>query len=459
MEEKPKSKGVLGKMFGLMQEPKSSRSTGREAPSRSSRPAPLSKNPDPVPKPQKPEQDDIDLDFTGMQWSPAPVTDMAALGEMEEEARTNILESAAMRLAEGDWNQACELLLASWKELIAQGAAANAASDTDDVQSVAFALFDFFRATGDRAGFEKIAMEYVENFGRSPAEWFSVVELLERKKKENRSNTASEQKDVPDNNTKADAWVCPGLLDEMAVNALRDNYAGSARLWNIQWSPLKKIDKKSVLAISQLVRFWMTHPLKLQFGSAQALLDALKARTPEGDSSVQKEWWHIRMDVMCILGMQEAFEEVALEYCVIYELSPPSWTQPLCNCEASMPIEVKKKSAKKKDFEGSDFHISEFSANQALRFVQSELIDQVLADDLSALEELRNRSSDAQAVLVDCNLLQRMDFMAAGTLLNWVDECGLRACAVEFANVPNLIAAYFKIIGIGEHSVVNARKH
>jgi len=60
-------------------------------------------------------------------------------------------------------------------------------------------------------------------------------------------------------------------------------------------------------------------------------------------------------------------------------------------------------------------------------------------------------------VVISCARLIRIDFTAAGTLLNWVTSRQAEARQVQFIEVHRLVAAFFNVIGISEHSRVIAR--
>ena len=51
----------------------------------------------------------------------------------------------------------------------------------------------------------------------------------------------------------------------------------------------------------------------------------------------------------------------------------------------------------------------------------------------------------------------RIDFTAAGTLLNWVTARQAEGRQVQFVEVHRLVAAFFTVIGISEHARVGVR--
>jgi ABC-type transporter Mla MlaB component len=86
-----------------------------------------------------------------------------------------------------------------------------------------------------------------------------------------------------------------------------------------------------------------------------------------------------------------------------------------------------------------------------------ELAGQILGDATEALEMLENKLMGADVMVISCARLIRIDFSAAGTLLNWVTSRQAEGRQVQFVEVHRLVAAFFNVIGISEHARVMAR--
>jgi len=59
---------------------------------------------------------------------------------------------------------------------------------------------------------------------------------------------------------------------------------------------------------------------------------------------------------------------------------------------------------------------------------------------------------------VHCDRLIRIDFSAAGSVLNWAAEQQAGRRVVQFVNLHRLVAVFFNVVGINEHAWVVARK-
>jgi len=86
-----------------------------------------------------------------------------------------------------------------------------------------------------------------------------------------------------------------------------------------------------------------------------------------------------------------------------------------------------------------------------------ELAGQIQGDASAALEKLEARLLGADIMVISCAKLIRVDFSAAGTLLNWVTARQSEGRQIQFSDVHRLVAAFFNVIGISEHARVVPR--
>jgi hypothetical protein len=75
---------------------------------------------------------------------------------------------------------------------------------------------------------------------------------------------------------------------------------------------------------------WAKKPVTLHFKGSSALRQTLATLTPVGNGTTDALWWRLRLEVLRVLNEQIAFDDVAMDYCITYEISPPAWNAPLC---------------------------------------------------------------------------------------------------------------------------------
>jgi len=88
-----------------------------------------------------------------------------------------------------------------------------------------------------------------------------------------------------------------------------------------------------------------------------------------------------------------------------------------------------------------------------------ELRGEVLGDAADALDKLQAGLAGSNRLVISCARLIRVDFSAAGSILNWVALRESEGCHVQFHDVPRLVAAFFNVIGINEYARVVLRTH
>ncbi|MDE2618329.1 MAG: STAS domain-containing protein [Burkholderiales bacterium] len=360
------------------------------------------------------------------------------------------LEDAAIRFANGDDSGAEESLLAAL-----QGDGLR----PDLAETWMSALFDLYRATGQQARFDSVAIEFANRFGRSAPAWFSTPDLLGRSK----ANAAPAAR--ASSAARAPDWSSPAQLTAAALEELQALMRVPGALV-LDWHGLAGIGPDAVPNLARLVAQWCVTPATLVFRGHASLERALLALTPSGDRSVEALCWQLRMDALRIMRLQDAFELVALDYCVTYEVSPPSWQKAHCSCELQGAMNAAEAEAEDIRSHWDDPHSTWDDPLQNLTMPVGledqppavvELYGEILGDAAEVLARLEAGMEGATRMVVSCARLIRVDFSAAGSILNWVAEQQGRGCQVQFRDVNRIVAAFFNVIGISEHARVVPR--
>jgi hypothetical protein len=87
-----------------------------------------------------------------------------------------------------------------------------------------------------------------------------------------------------------------------------------------------------------------------------------------------------------------------------------------------------------------------------------DLSGQLVGDIGATLSKLDREMTAAPIVSVSCARLIRVDFIAAGDLLNWVLAKRSENRAVNFVDANRLVALFFGAMGINEHAKVQVRR-
>lgn len=360
------------------------------------------------------------------------------------------LEEAAILFANGD-DAAAE---AGLLELLAPGALR-----AEHMQTW-LTLFDFYRATGEQDKFETSAIEFAVRFGRSAPQWFSLPDMVKAMTKPVEKMSQGVAAD----------WICPSILGIQTVGALNAAVARAPLPWRLDWRNLKSIDASALEPLYKVFSHWANSPVKLRFMGDAQLQKVLLDATPSGERATDQKWWLLRMELLRVIHRPDDFELAALDFCVNYEVSPPAWGSAACEYKSldedlamgsptiiGEPSSEPVHSSFNYSIEGDstqDF----LPSSPASIFLSVELSGQIQGHAAAVLDKLEASLMGADMMQISCAKLIRVDFSAAGMLLNWVSARQAEKRSVEFSEVNRLIAAFFNVIGITEYARVMVRK-
>ncbi len=324
-----------------------------------------------------------------------------------------------------------------------------------------FAAFDLYRATGQNDRFESLAIDFAGKFSRSAPIWFSIPELV--------GNIVNPDAVASTGVVQKSDWRSPANFGVQTLAALNAALLKAPPPWVLDWSVLKTIDANAIVPLTKLFAGWAVQPVQLRFLGADNLETVLRNATPSNDRTVSQDLWTLRMEHLRITHRPDEFELAALDFCVTYEVSPPSWES--ARCEYKM-LDANGQSGVGQTIIGEAVHDSiesEYSgfddgnsisgtlSGQMAQLSVVELSGQIQGDPVAMLEKLEARLAGADVMVISCAKLIRVDFSAAGTLLNWVSARQSEGRFVQFTDVHRLVAAFFHVIGISEHAKVVTR--
>ncbi len=370
--------------------------------------------------------------------------------EVEELAHDAELEEAAIRFANGD-DAGAEIVLL--EILSPTGSRVNNPETW-------MALFDLYRVTDQKDKFEQVAIDFAQRFDRSAPQWFSMLDMVMQLTSP-QGNTAPY--------TMAANWICPSMVGMQTVAALKAALAKAPMPWCLDWKNLRAIDIAAVEPLCDVFGSWAAQPVQLRFMGDAHLQKILQVATPSGQRETPQHWWHLRMQALRVTHRPDEFELAALDFCVTYEVSPPAWESARCEYKALDPEDA---AVSGHTIIGDVYHDSVPSVASLLegdtqmdslsaqvnRLSSVDLSGQIRGDAVAVLERLNDKLKGADILIISCAKLIRVDFSAAGTLLNWVSAQEAESRTVQFAEVHRLVAAFFNVIGITEHAKVITRR-
>jgi ABC-type transporter Mla MlaB component len=364
------------------------------------------------------------------------------------------LDEAVMAFANADFEQCERTLLA----LIQPGGTRHNHSESWMV------LFDLYRALDMPGKFDGLATWFAHQFGLSAPQWYSLPERVSQHLGHQAPKPAADSSPVsaeeiaravaPD--APLEGWIAPALLDAEAVGRLRCEVLQLPRPWVMDWTGIERITAEGANQLTALIKAWSDEPIALTWIGVDPLLAVLTELSPTGDRDADPAMWMLRMELLRQSNRPDHFDETAIDYCVTYELSPPSWEPSQCTVKLMRDATCTQTL--------SLSHIGEVSTS----FVESQLLDDTEFVQLATLELAGQLTGDIGTILteldaqlgasvivsLDCSHLIRIDFIAAGDLLNWVLSRRAENRSVDFVNPHRLIALFLGAMGITEHAKV-----
>jgi hypothetical protein len=374
----------------------------------------------------------------------------AAAPEPEEFVHEPDLEEAAIRFANGDHAGAEAGLL----DVLAQ----HQQDAPEEQLEIWMTLFDLYRATGQHDRFETLAIDFAAKYSRSAPLWFSMPEQLGMTAVASAAAPGGEA--APAGVARRDfSWSAPATLAVSSVAALQASVARAASPWSMSWARLVSIDEPAVPLLADQFTKWAELDGQIVFSGVEKLNALLEAKAQSGDRATSPEWWRLRMAALRLMGKPDEFEMVALDYCVTYEVSPPSWASPRCGysdnegvSSGSAPLAA-----------DSDFGPSNLGDNSIPAPLETgpvaQLSGHIDGDATPLLEPFQAMLRPGVPLAIACDKLIRVDFAAAGSVLNWAAEQQGRGHVIQFQNLQRLVAIFFNVIGINEHAWVVPRKN
>lgn len=270
-------------------------------------------------------------------------------------------------------------------------------------------LFDLYRIGQREAEFEKLALEFAMRFESSPPVW-----------------KAREEKNGKDKGVSR-PLVLPARLDgsiEKKLGMILANLQKDATL-QLDFSHVGEIDQAGAQSMADMLTKSRKTQVKFQVSGASSIIELLKSRM-QAEAGVQA-YWQMLLAVYQLLGRQAEFEDLAVDFAVAFELSPPSWENVQAAQEVAAPvaeIETPADAFALKDV------ISEASQNQ--------------------LAQLMRYAESRAAVVVDCSAVIRVDYGYVGNFIGQLMQLLGNGKTITLQGQNALVNELFRVMGIDQ---------
>nr|WP_242533395.1 STAS domain-containing protein [Niveibacterium umoris] len=294
-------------------------------------------------------------------------------------------------------------------------------------------LFDLYRLTGRREPFEARGVGYAEQFGRSPPIWSDADASAEAPKPSSRDATPSVSL------TGTLSAAAGPQFEQISKIAIK---AGKLR---IDLGKLRGADEAGCDVLVRGLRSLRQARVQVSLLNARNMLPMIEGQVVQGRREGQSIWLMV-LELLQALSEVDRFEEVALDYAITFEESPPSYEAPAAEPGPRM---------KQPDAATS-------SPGLELVPIEEEAPAFVMEGDLTsaqaeAIRKLAKYGADRSTVEVDASRLRRMDFVTAGNLFNVLVQFQAQGKLCVFHNLNAMVAALLRVMGVHQVASMEVR--
>ncbi len=347
------------------------------------------------------------LNFSGI--GGGPPGEYADMVEVQEAGAGigAVFEEAAILYANGDTSEAENVLCGVLDD------PANRASE-----GLWMMLLDLYRLTGQQECFESRVLDYATRFERSPPPWEDLS---------------------PAAQTRASAIPVvnlAGVLSAQAATQFQQICVIGRKSGGIQinLARLRGMDDAGSTVFRQALAQLAADRVRTSLLNCETMIDMLSAQTGPGQAE-NRDVWVLLMELLQYTEDKDRFEQVALDYAITFEESPPSWEGRSVLEKSGEPAAEEAAGA------GSGFALEGELAGASNDVIRN----------LAAFADTR------QAVLVECARLRRVDFVCAGMLFNILTTLRAQGKQIELQNVNAMVAALLRVMGVDQVAHVTVR--
>ncbi|ANQ83509.1 hypothetical protein dqs_0433 [Azoarcus olearius] len=281
-------------------------------------------------------------------------------------------------------------------------------------------LLDLYRLTGQRQKFESRVLDYATRFERSPPPWYDLS-AGERRRSDS----------VP-------LVTLSGALNAQSAAQFQQigiigRKSGAVR---IDLARVRGADDAGCALLRQVFAQLAADRVKVSLLNGGGLADTLSAQIEAGRAE-QRDTWLLVLELLQYTADCERFEQLAIDYAVTFEESPPSWEK---KASAAAAAPVAEPSAPLVGAKG------EFVLDGELGGASNDI-----------LRKLAAHAAERKSVVVECSRLRRIDFVCAGTLFNIIATLQAQGRVVELRGVNAMVGALLRVMSVDQVAQVTLR--
>ncbi len=291
-------------------------------------------------------------------------------------------------------------------------------------------LFDLYAATGQKEEFEQLAVNYAMKREQSPPPWPGTSG------QSGQSGQAAAAAAVQKTDS-GQLFSLKGPLDRNMADRLQLMLAAAASgTIQLDLSGIDSVTSEGCallrMALVQLQRQQVR--LQIASGALVGLLQQYVAKKVD----VNQEYWLLLLQIYQLQGKMAEFEDLAVEYAMQFEVSPPSWEAPKLLAQVVAPPPTPEPEAQ--------------SANvYALHGIMG-------SGAMAELNAFKAFAAAHQDVVLDLSAVERIEFSSVSMLMDALIQLSSQGKQVTVLNSNLLIYVLLVIMGIDQIATVVRNK-
>lgn len=272
-------------------------------------------------------------------------------------------------------------------------------------------LFDFLRLNKRQGEFDRLALDYAMRFECSPPVWPAEHDPDAGTNKAAKSATRALA--LPE---KLEGSVCSkfgAVLTSLGKNTSLQ----------LDFSKVTGVAPEGAAQFVEMLATSRKNKIQLQVSGASSMLDVLRSHMH--DQPDIQAYWLMQLALFQMLGKQTEFEDMAVDFAVTFELSPPSWE----NVQAAQEVAPPEPEIPSDAF--------------ALTSIVSE-------SSQGELDKLLQYAESRSSVVIDCTKVTRFDYGYVGTFIGQLMQLLGTGKAITLQGQNALVNELFRTMGIDQ---------
>jgi anti-anti-sigma regulatory factor len=289
-------------------------------------------------------------------------------------------------------------------------------------------LFDLYQIMGLDSEFESIAIDYASHFETSPPTYHPFAETSRA--------LAGPALDGQFSGAIPTASLSGRLDDgdDARAQLARAQAASPSPLVRFEFQAITQVTPPGCALLLEALQALRKTGRELVLAGADHLVTVLRPMLAIGDRGTGEAPWLLLLELLLLTKREKDFEETAMDYCVTFEVSPPS-------------------------FEASKHAALSLAAGPAAAGDRFLLPAAIRGDSAALLAAIADHAARHPVLVLDGSRLARIDYAAASALAAHLRTLAQDGREVVLRDLNHPVAALLRLLGVGDQVRLYAHRY